>query len=323
MNAIILRGALIGTAAAVAACSPLPDRVDTLEQARTTVRMLEQDPLAQEAAARELAAARDAIESADRAYEDKMPLEIVEHRAYVAERHARISEQRIAEAHAREELEQGEAERNRVLLEAREREAERNRELAAQNRELAEASRDEAQRNLALAEQSREEAERAQDLAAQERATAATLEEELAALQAEQTERGLVLTLSDVLFDTNESSLKAGAQITIDRLAAFLNEYPERRVLIEGHTDARGPDEYNIDLSERRAGAVRDALMNVGIDPNRIQTNGLGESYPIASNETMAGMQENRRVEIVISDEEGEFPGAAQRTASAAGRPGA
>lgn len=319
---VTLRGALIGAAAAFAACSPLPDRVETLEQARSTVQTLEQDPLAQEAAARELAAARDAIQSADRAYEEKLPLEIVEHRAYLAQRHARISEERIAEAHAREELEQGEAERNRVLLQAREREAERARELAAQDRELAETSRDEAQRNLALAEESREEAERARQLAAQEREAAAELEQELAALQAEETERGLVLTLSDVLFDTDESTLKAGAEMTIGRLAAFLDEYPQRNVLIEGHTDARGPDEYNIELSERRADAVREALMSDGIDPGRIRTNGLGESYPIASNETVAGMQENRRVEIVISDEEGRFPGAAERTASA-GRPDA
>ena len=90
-----------------------------------------------------------------------------------------------------------------------------------------------------------------------------------------------------------------------------------RQVKVEGHTDARGDETYNIGLSERRATAVREALLERGIEAQRIRTIGLGEGYPVASNDTQAGMQQNRRVEIVISDEKGSFPAGTERTATA------
>jgi outer membrane protein OmpA-like peptidoglycan-associated protein len=125
-----------------------------------------------------------------------------------------------------------------------------------------------------------------------------------------------VLTLGDVLFDTAQANLKPGAASTMDRLAQFMRDYGERQVMIEGHTDSRGEDAYNIDLSQRRAAAVRDALLERNIEPQRIRIVGLGEGYPVASNDTQAGMQQNRRVEIVISDEQGGFPAGAERTAT-------
>jgi outer membrane protein OmpA-like peptidoglycan-associated protein len=128
-----------------------------------------------------------------------------------------------------------------------------------------------------------------------------------------------VLTLGDVLFDTDQAQLKAGAARTMDRLAEFMQSYPERRVLIEGHTDTRGSDSYNVDLSRRRAAAVADALVERGIPSERIETIGLGEAYPVASNESTAGMQENRRVEIVLSGPQGEFRSGTRRTARAGG----
>lgn len=131
------------------------------------------------------------------------------------------------------------------------------------------------------------------------------LEQEVAKLQAQKTERGLVLTLGDVLFDTAKTTLKPGAMGTITRLANFMNEYPKRTVLIEGYTDSVGAESYNQNLSEGRANAVRLALIDQGIDPGRIRTAGYGETSPVASNDTAAGRQQNRRVEIVISDEEG------------------
>jgi outer membrane protein OmpA-like peptidoglycan-associated protein len=103
----------------------------------------------------------------------------------------------------------------------------------------------------------------------------------------------------------------------MDRLAQFMRDYGERQVKVEGHTDSRGDETYNIGLSERRARAVRDALVERGIDAQRIRTIGLGEGYPVASNDTQAGMQQNRRVEIVISDEQGNFPAGTERTATA------
>jgi outer membrane protein OmpA-like peptidoglycan-associated protein len=277
--------------AGVQGCSSVPDRIDTLEQARVSVRTLQNEPLARDVAPTQFSNAQQALRLADDAYEEREPLETIEHNAYVALRNAQIAEQMIAEERARNELEQGEVERTRVQLQAREREAER-----------AEVQAREAQ---ALVERQTEQAEDVPQRAAE-------LEQELADLKAEQTERGLVLTLDDVLFDTNRAVLNAGAASTIQRLTQFMNDYPERRILIEGHTDSTGSDEYNRDLSERRAQALRNALVERGIAIDRIITRGLGEMYPLASNDNAAGRQLNRRVEIVISDQQGQFPPASE-----------
>src|SRR5262249_30440017 len=126
-----------------------------------------------------------------------------------------------------------------------------------------------------------------------------------AELQAKQTEHGLVLTLQDVLFDTDHAELKPGAMSTISNLAAFMHDYPDRRVRIEGYTDSTGAADYNQQLSENRALAVKEALIHAGVESNRIDVEGLGESNPVASNDSSSGRQLNRRVEIVISDESG------------------
>lgn len=131
------------------------------------------------------------------------------------------------------------------------------------------------------------------------------LREQMAAMQAEQTDRGMVLTLGDVLFDVNKADLKSSAQRTIQNLTNFLNEYENRRVRVEGYTDSTGDEGYNQGLSERRAMSVKAALTNNGISSNRIDVTGYGEAYPKASNDTSSGRQQNRRVEIVISDEDG------------------
>lgn len=276
-------------------CSGLPDRVDSLEQARQSITTVEREPLAGRVAAEELAQARDALASADRAFEEREPLPLVEHRAYVAQRYADISRELVGEARAREEVERGEAERNRIIAEARTREA-----------ATAERTAQEAVRELDVQQRATDEQARAA-LAAEERAR--DLEQELEELEARNTDRGLVLTLGDVLFDTGAATLKPGAATTLDRLAQFMRDYPERSVRIEGHTDSAGSDETNQALSERRAGAVRDALMQRGIEAQRVATVGYGEAQPIASNDSAGGRQQNRRVEIVVSDEQGLFGG--------------
>jgi outer membrane protein OmpA-like peptidoglycan-associated protein len=134
------------------------------------------------------------------------------------------------------------------------------------------------------------------------RARAAKLQQELTDLQAKQTDRGMVLTLGDVLFDTGRAELKAGAFSTLDRLATFLRQNPERTVAIEGHTDSVGSDSFNQSLSERRAQAVRVALTSRGIDSGRVTAAGMGETKPVANNATAEGRQRNRRVEVVISN---------------------
>jgi len=116
----------------------------------------------------------------------------------------------------------------------------------------------------------------------------------------------LAVTLkSDVLFDTNSYTLKPGAYEEIDRVAKVLVTYPQTRVRVEGHTDSRGSEQYNQMLSERRAMAVRDALVQRGVDSRRIEVVGYGASRPVATNATEAGRQMNRRVTIVIIPEQG------------------
>lgn len=134
---------------------------------------------------------------------------------------------------------------------------------------------------------------------------AAALRAQMEALQAEKTERGMVLTLGDVLFDLNKADLKPAGIRTVQRLSDFMLQYEDRRVRVEGYTDSTGAESYNQDLSERRAMAVRDALVAEGVARSRVEVIGYGEAYPVASNETSAGRQQNRRVEIVISDENG------------------
>ncbi|SMH54567.1 OmpA family protein [Azospirillum agricola] len=129
------------------------------------------------------------------------------------------------------------------------------------------------------------------------------LEQQLRDLQAERTERGLVMTLGDILFATGRAELTSSAYERIDRLAQFMQRYPARTVRIEGHTDSTGNADSNLRLSEARAQAVRDGLTARGVNPSRIITQGLGEAQPVASNSNDAGRQQNRRVDIVISDD--------------------
>jgi outer membrane protein OmpA-like peptidoglycan-associated protein len=316
MTKTFIAAALLGS---LAACGGLPDRVDELEQARLAVRNVEQDRLATQVAGQELSAAREALDQADAAYQDKESIELIRHKAYVAQRYADISKQRVAEAHAKEQLAEGESERNRVVLESRERVATQQASAAQQQASAAQQQASAAQEQAAeLQARTRELQEQNEDAQRQAREAAERnqqLQSQLSDLQAKQTERGLVLTLGDVLFDTAQASLKPGAGSTMDRLAKFMTDYPQRKVTIEGHTDSRGSDDYNVQLSQRRADAVRAALVMRGVDAGRIQAVGLGEAYPVASNDSPAGMQQNRRVEIVISDEAGQFPSATQRSA--------
>ncbi len=189
------------------------------------------------------------------------------HDAYLARRHAEIGMQVVSEAQARETIEQAEAERRNVQLQARTAEADAARQLAERRTEEARESAREARRAQQVAEAAIEEAQRMAD--------------EMEEMEAQQTERGLVLTLSDVLFDTDSARLKEGAELTIDRLEQFLRNNPERNLLIEGHTDARGPEEYNLDLAQRRADALAQALLQRGISRDRLRPVGLGEAYPV------------------------------------------
>jgi len=187
--------------------------------------------------------------------------------------------------------------------EAKARESEMKAREAEEARRRAEAAQTEALTMKQEAERARQEAEAKTLEARLAREEIENLRRQMAELEAEQTERGLVLTLGDVLFETGKADLMPGAMRSIDKLARFLQENPEREVLVEGHTDSVGSDSYNLNLSQRRAESAATALMARGIGAGRITTRGYGEAYPEASNASQAGRQQNRRVEIVILNE--------------------
>ncbi len=127
-------------------------------------------------------------------------------------------------------------------------------------------------------------------------------------MNAKQTARGQVITLGDVFFRVNQATLSADGQRNVRKLADYLNQYPESKVLIEGHTDSTGSNSLNQALSERRADAVRTALMAMNVAGDRVPILGLASAYPAATNDTSAGRQLNRRVEIIVSDGTGMIP---------------
>ncbi|MCY1401279.1 putative lipoprotein YiaD precursor [compost metagenome] len=133
------------------------------------------------------------------------------------------------------------------------------------------------------------------------------LEEQIVSLATTETDRGLVLTLGDVLFDTGEADLKSSANRTVLKLVQFLQLNPRRVVRIEGYTDSTGARQDNLQLSRARAQAVADVLVDLGIDEKRIQVEGYGDQYPVEVNASERGRAKNRRVEIVFSDEKGQL----------------
>jgi outer membrane protein OmpA-like peptidoglycan-associated protein len=281
MNAKLLTG--ISTALALCACASTPLTDPVLEGARAAVSQAEADPNANQYAALDLDSAKKDLAMAEAADANRKPAEI-DQPAYLATQMARIAMARGAAKAADAKVAAGQAERDRIQLAAREREVQyANQQVAAANSQVqaANSERDQA------AEQS------------------ARLQAEVDQLKATQTPRGLVLTLGDVLFNTGRSDLNPGAGRKLDQLAQFLNDHPERRIEIDGFTDSVGPDDYNQDLSQRRADAVKSALMSRGIDGSRIATQGFGKAYPVASNNDSGGRQLNRRVEVVIGGDNG------------------
>jgi outer membrane protein OmpA-like peptidoglycan-associated protein len=254
----------IAVTAALAACSSTPEKpIAELETARAIVPQVEASPRAG-VAAENIANARKALDAANQlaAKKGKANVEDIRYEATVASTNAQIANEKILEAQAKDELAKGESDRQQVLVEARNREA----QLAAQKVQ--------------------------------------SLEQELKDLKvkAERTDRGLVLTLGDVLFDTGRANLKPGAYATIDRLAQALKEDAARKVIIEGHTDSVGSDELNQTLSQNRAMSVQAALMERGVSSSQITAMGKGESSPVATNDDAAGRQQTRRGEVIFTE---------------------
>ena len=136
--------------------------------------------------------------------------------------------------------------------------------------------------------------------AADAAAQAAEMQKQLDELNAKATDRGMVLTLGDVLFASGRAELKEGANSNLNKLVDFLNHYPDRTVMIEGYTDSVGGDDYNLGLSQRRADTVKSYLTGQGIASVRLSSSGKGESGAVAGNDSAEGRQQNRRVEVII-----------------------
>jgi outer membrane protein OmpA-like peptidoglycan-associated protein len=283
----------------MAACASQPQRINEVEEARIAVQDVESSPDAGKYAAAEVSAAHEALRDAEQLADKHKSRKDISQAAYLAKRHADIAAEQIAKGQAEEKTAAAEAERARVILQAREQEAAAARSQAEAAAQRADAEKQQAD---ALRQQAQSAQAQAQITAENAQREAAELAAQLRDLQAKQTDRGLVLTLGDVLFDTGQATLKPGAASTIDRLASFLEKSPERSVAIDGHTDSVGSEAYNLQLSESRANAVKAALMAKGIPAERVTTVGKGEGEPVASNAEAAGRQQNRRVEIIISN---------------------
>jgi outer membrane protein OmpA-like peptidoglycan-associated protein len=272
----------------MAGCETAPETSGVLDEARGAVHTAEADPNVAKYAPTELDRARKLLVNAESAAKEKGAGDkTASHYAYLATQMARISQQRAQEQVATARVKAGETERQKILLTARENEV------------------DAAKAQVA---QARSEAQNAQTQVQQAQAESQRLAAQLENLQAAQTPRGIVLTLDDVLFDTGKAQLKTGAERSIEQIAEFLKENPDRRVQVEGFTDSQGPDEYNLELSQSRADSVAMAIIQRGVDAQRVRALGYGEGYPVASNDSSGSRQLNRRVEIIVSNDKSEIP---------------
>ena len=253
----------------VSGCGSIPQNA-SLTEAHRNYNNAQTNPQVTNMAALELKEASNFLEKADAALNNRENDTTVNHLAYLANQQVAIAQETARGKVAELVVTNASGKRNQILLDARTAEA------------------DESKRQVAF-----------------DQVLIAEQERQLRELNAVKTERGLVITLNDVLFRTDMAQLEPNGVRTVQKLADFLRQYTQRNVLIEGHTDSTGSHIYNQELSDRRAHSVRMALIDNGISSNRIASHGYGEAYPVASNDTAANRQLNRRVEIILSDDNG------------------
>jgi outer membrane protein OmpA-like peptidoglycan-associated protein len=216
----------------------------------------------------------------------------MDHLAYLAEKKTRIAVATAEEQVAEREKKALSQESDRLMAQGRAREQEAKMDARESKLDARESNRD-ARESSAEARLQTQKAE----MAATENEK---LQLEIAAMKGKMTDRGIVLTLGDVLFATGTANLSAGADDQIEKLATFMRKYPDRNVIIEGHTDSTGSEATNLNLSLKRANAVSNRLIAKGSEQGRITTKGLGEVSPVASNDTVTGRMQNRRVEVIV-----------------------
>jgi outer membrane protein OmpA-like peptidoglycan-associated protein len=279
------------------------EAVQTAEDARSiTVKRVEEERLAAE---RQAAADREAKAKADAENAEKAKLE-AELAAERAAREKAEAEAARVQALAQQQAAQAEAEKARLAADQAAREK-AEADAARANAEVQQAAaRDQAAAAQAQAAAAQAEAEAARRAAAQAEADKAALRAQLLSqlntiLQTRDSARGLIVNMSDVLFDTGSYTLKPGAREKLAKISGIVLAHPGLNLQIEGHTDSVGGDEFNQTLSERRAGAVRDFLIDQGVGASTVSARGFGKTQPVATNDTSEGRQRNRRVEIVVN----------------------
>lgn len=305
-------GALAVLAAAamtlLGGCSNPPIQNERLEIARSEFRAAQNNPQARNLAAAELKQAGDALEMADKAWANRDDIEEVDHLAYLARQRVAIAQEMGRQKVAERAIATADTDRDKLRLAARTNEADAAKLTAQEAQRQSIASQRESEAAQRQAQSARRDTVTAQQQASESQARTTALEAELTALNAKKTDRGLMITIGDVLFDNNRSQLKSGGTRSVEKLVGFLKQYPQRKVVVEGFTDSVGSEQSNEALSTRRADAVRDAMIDMGVGIDQVSTHGHGEAYPVASNANAAGRQFNRRVEIILSDENGNIP---------------
>lgn len=279
---------LAAAALLMAACSAAPTKPDGADQVRAELTALQTNPDYASRAPVALQEAEAAVRAAETPTGDA---DSGRQAVYVAERKVAIARAQAEKRLAEDQMKTLAEQRDAIRLDARTAEAG--------------AARAQAEQAIAIAQAQQQQAAAARSEAEAAKAEAEELRRQMEDLQARQTDRGLVMTLGDVLFATGKAELKAGSQDRLAKLVAFLGKYPDRTAIIEGHTDSVGSDETNQALSQRRADAVSAYLLSQGVEATRVTAVGKGEALPVADNATAAGRQQNRRVEIVISNASG------------------
>lgn len=284
--------AAAATALLLAACSNTPVKPLGADLARTKLNQLQADPLLAGRAPVAISEAEAAVRAAEVPQTDNA---LGSHLVLIAERRVDTARAQAQSRLAEDQRKELAAQREGARLDARTREADAAHSDAA-------SARDEADKARAAADISRSKMEAARLDAEATRMQNDDLQSRIAELDARATDRGLVVTLGDVLFQSGNAELKGGAIGHLDKLATFLGKYPERTVVIEGHTDSVGDPAYNVGLSQRRAASVKTYLVGQGVAANRLSVAGLGESVPVAGNDSASGRQQNRRVEVIIEN---------------------
>ncbi|WP_348027481.1 OmpA family protein [Rhodoferax sp.] len=290
----------LAVAVLLGACSSMPTNTTLLEQTHSDYRMAQASPSVNRYAPLELQQAGVALARADASANDKDKPAKVDELAYLAKQKIALTQEVASRKMAEAEVLAGSKEADQLRLQQRSNEADAAKAKAAEAQQAALM----AQSDAADAQRKTDEARR---VAMEAQTRNMQLEAQLADLAAKKTDRGMVITLGDVLFGTDQARLTPEGMRTAQKLADVLQQNPQRKVLIEGFTDSTGSSAHNQELSDRRAESVRTALAGMGIGSDRVATKGYGEGYPVAANDTAQNRQMNRRVEIVLSDENGKI----------------